>query len=129
MNNKFEQKIEKYQKLIEILNENSENGICILSQKELAAILSETFEITSPSTISQMLKMMNDNIHITKLQGYRIECKNIFEIKYFQILKKIISDFRKHPELKQMREMELCEKYNVDLKTIQAAKGYISNEL
>lgn len=129
MNNKFEQKIEKYQKLIEILNENSENGICILSQKELATKLSEAFEITSPSTISQMLKMMNDNMHITKLQGYRIECKDIFEIKYFQILKRIISDFREKPELKQMREMELCEKYNVDLKTIQAAKGYISNEL
>lgn len=128
MNNKFEEKIEKYQKLIEILNQNSENGICTLTQKEISILLSEELEITSPSTISQMLKMMNDSIHITKLQGYKINCKNIYEINYFRNLKTIITDLREHPELRKMREQELCQKYHVDLKTIQAAKGYISEE-
>ena len=122
----FKISIAKCQKLIDTMLEyENENGICVVSQVELAKRLS-----LCQTNISDAIKKVNvEDLCIEKLSPglYKIHYKNLSERGTFVCIFNLILDTIKNSELIFENNQTIADRYGYKIKTVQMFKAYMKN--
>lgn len=120
----FERSISKCQKLINVMLEyENEDGVCVVSQAELAKRLS-----LAQTNISDAIKKINvEDLCIEKLSAglYKVHYNNLFERGTFSCIWRLLIDSSKNQELVFEKNKNISERYGYKLKTVQMFKSYI----
>lgn len=114
---------EKIIKLIEILNETKdENGISRITKNELKNELK-----IGNTNINNLIREINkEEIVITRFkEWYKIKVKNIYEIKRFEKMIRIIEELIKNPNELFENEIKISQKYEIERNELQRIKTII----
>lgn len=117
--------LSKCQAIVDIMLEHkNEDGICIISQKEIAQKLSLT-----PSNISAAIDRINiEDMCIEKISPgkYIVHYKNLLERGTFLCIKNLIIDATKDHQLLIESNESIATRYGYKPSTIQMFKAYIT---
>jgi hypothetical protein len=122
-NNLFIKSFIKYQTFINtIIEYENENGICTVSQIELAKRLS-----LGQTTISKLIDRLNveDNcIEMLSPGMYVVHYKNLLERGTLSCIWNLLCDTEKNYQLLFESDKKIAERYGYKLKTVQMFKAY-----
>ena len=122
----FEMSINKCQKLIDTMLEyQNKDGICVVSQVELAKRLS-----LCQTNISDAIKKINtEDLCIEQLSPgfYKIHYTSLLERGTFSCIFRLMLDLRENPNLAFEKDKSIANRYRYKLKTVQMFKAYIKS--
>ena len=120
----FALSLSKCQKLIDVMLEYENNeGICVVSQTELAKRLS-----LAQTNISNAIKKVNvEDLCIEMLYPgfYKVHYKNLFERGTFSCIWNLMLDAQEDFKLVFEKNQIIADRYGYKLKTVQMFKSYI----
>lgn len=117
------QYFDKRIKLIKLLNDSKdENGISKITRRELE----KEFNLGTTS-INKMIRELNeDEIIIERHENhYKIKVNDLYEIKKYQEMSKIIKRILINPDKIYENENEIAKEFNIDKKRLHKIKTII----
>lgn len=123
----FKTSMKNYQDLVNVIKEySSSDGICRLSQSEIASLLNK-----SQTWVSHTIKKLNsEEVCIERCSdGYFLRFDNIYDRGTCSEILSLIELFMEYPDLWEINEKKLAAKLNIKWSTIQAAKAYLNDML
>lgn len=117
--------MKNYQDLVNIIKEHSSSdGICRLSQSEIARLLNK-----SQTWVSHTIKKLNSEEACIERHsnGYFLCFDNIYKRGTCQKILNLLKLFVDHPDLLKANEKKLAAELKIKRTTVQAAKAYLND--
>lgn len=121
----FEISMKNYQDLVNVIKEySSSDGICWLSQSEIASLLNK-----SQTWVSHTIRRLNsEEVCIERSNGgYSLRFDDIYNRGTCSKILNLMKLFMKYPYFWEMNENNLATELKIKRSTIQAAKAYLND--
>ena len=119
----FTESYSNHQKLVDtILEFKDEDGICRISQPELARLLNK-----SQTWVCSAIKQINTEDTCIEMVGtgkYVIHYNDLLSKGVFSEIATLIETFLENPEILNIQDLKIAEAGNIKLKTVQMFKAY-----